>query len=84
MLQAAERHITDHDMSLDPLWGPVVDGPDPEIMLVGAEAGCDFPELVNTGNIILSVHKSALAQLVAPFMPTEGVPKRKEYLNSYN
>ena len=27
--------------------------------------------------------KSALAQLVEPFMPTEGVPKRKEYLNSY-
>ena len=26
--------------------------------------------------------KSALAQLVEPFMPTEGVPKRKEYLNS--
>ena len=27
--------------------------------------------------------KSALAQLVEPFAPTEGVPKRKKYLNSY-
>ena len=27
-LQAAERHITDRDMSPDPLWGPVIDGPD--------------------------------------------------------
>ena len=27
--------------------------------------------------------KSALAQLVEPVMPTEGVPKRKGYLNSY-
>ena len=28
VLQAAERHITDRDMSPDPLWGPVIDGPD--------------------------------------------------------
>ena len=28
--------------------------------------------------------KSALIQLVEPFMPTEGVPKRKEYLNSHS
>ena len=55
VLQAAERHITDRDMSPDPLWGPVMDGPDLEIMLVGAEAGFDFPELVISGNNILSV-----------------------------
>ena len=28
VLQVAERHITDRDMSPDPLWGPVIDGPD--------------------------------------------------------
>ena len=55
VLQAAERHITDRDMSPDPLWGPVIDGPDLEIMLVGAEAGLDFPQLVISGNNILSV-----------------------------
>ena len=42
-------------MSPNPLWGPVMDGPDLEIMLVGAEAGFDFPELVISGNNILSV-----------------------------
>ena len=52
VLQAAERHITDHDMSPNPLWGPVIDGPDlDEIMLVGAEAGFDFPQLVISGAI---------------------------------
>ena len=28
VLQAAERHITDRDMSPDSLWGPVINGPD--------------------------------------------------------
>ena len=55
VLQAAERHITDRDMSPDPLWGPVIDGPDLEVMLVGAEAGFDFPQLVISGNNILCV-----------------------------
>ena len=55
VLQAAERHITDRDMSPDPPWGPVIDGPDLEIVLVGAEAGFDFPQLVISGNNILSV-----------------------------
>ena len=27
VLQAPERHITIRDMSPDPLWGPVIDGP---------------------------------------------------------
>ena len=48
-------HITDRDMSPDPLWGPVIDGPDLEVVLVGAEAGFDFPQLVISGNNILSV-----------------------------
>ena len=55
VLQAAERHITDRDMSPDPPWGPVIDGPDLKIMLVGAEAGFDFPQLVVSGNNTLSV-----------------------------
>ena len=55
VLQAAERHITDRDMSPDPLWSPVIDGPDLEIVLVGAEAGFDFPQLVISGNNIQSV-----------------------------
>ena len=56
VLQAAERHITDRDMSPDPLWSPVIDGPDLEIVLVGAKAGFDLPQLVISGNNnILSV-----------------------------
>ena len=55
VLQAAKGHITDRDMSPDPLWGPVIDGPDFEIMFVGAEARFDFPQLVISGNNILSV-----------------------------
>ena len=49
VLQAAERHITDRDMGPDALWGPVIDGPDLEILVVAAEAGFDFSELVLTG-----------------------------------
>ena len=49
VLQAVERHITDRDMSPDPLWGPVIDGPDLKVVLVGAEAGFDFPQLVISG-----------------------------------
>ena len=48
-LQAAERHITDRDMGPDALWGPVIDGPDLEILVVAAEAGFDFSELVQSG-----------------------------------
>ena len=55
VLQAAERHISDRDMSPDLLWGPVIDGPDLKVMLVGAEAGFNFPQLVISGNNILSV-----------------------------
>ena len=55
VLQAAEGHITDRDMSPDPLWGPVINGPDLEIMLVGAEAGFDFPQLVISGDNIQNV-----------------------------
>ena len=55
VLQTAERHITDRDMSLDPLWDPVIDGPDLKVMLVGAEAGFDFPQVVISGNNIMSV-----------------------------
>ena len=31
VLQTAEHHITDREMSPDPLWGPVIDGPDLDI-----------------------------------------------------
>ena len=58
VLQAAEDHITDRDMSPDPpdpLWGPVINGLDLEIMLVGAEARFDFPQLVLSGDNIQSV-----------------------------
>ena len=55
VLQTAERHITDRDTSPDPLWGPVIDGPDLKVMLVGAEADFDFPELIISGNNIQSV-----------------------------
>ena len=55
VLQATEHHITNRDMSPDPLWGPVIDGPDLEFMLVGAEAGFDFPQLVISGDNIQNV-----------------------------
>ena len=55
MLQAAERHVTDRDVGPNSLWGPVIDGPDLEVMLVGAKTGFDFPELVIPGNNILSI-----------------------------
>ena len=60
VLQAAERQIRDHDitdrdMSPNPLWAPVIDWSDLEIMLVGAAAGFEFPELVKSGNNILSI-----------------------------
>ena len=55
VLQAAEGHITDRDMSPDPLWGPVINGPDLEIMLVGAEARFNFPQLVISGDNIQNV-----------------------------
>ena len=42
-------------MSRDPLWGPVIDGPDLKVILFGAEVGFDFPELMISGNNIQSV-----------------------------
>ncbi len=42
MLQTAERHVADGDVRLHPVWLPVEDRSDAQVMFVGAEARFDF------------------------------------------
>ena len=46
VLQTAKRHVADRNMRTHPLRRPVIDRADLQIMLIGAEAGFDFPQLM--------------------------------------
>ena len=66
VLQATEGHVADGDMGLYPPRRPVIDGSDFQVMLVGAEAGFDQPELVILGD-------GRLGCEIVPAMNDDGV-----------
>ena len=66
VLQATEGHVADGDMGLYPPRRPVIDGSDFQVMLVGAEAGFDLPELVILGD-------GRLGCEIVPAMDNNGV-----------
>ncbi len=66
VLQATESHVADGDMGLYPPRRPVIDGSDFQVMLVGAEAGFDQPELVILGD-------GRLGCEIVPAMNDDGV-----------